>query len=98
MLTCELIILEMKTEITVFLRIIARGDYFLFLAKRGDYSREGDYSRKAIISTIAYWKSCSKDVCFFYFQKNNHIKQTEHGLFKCSKFSSLISFQSLNRH
>ena len=25
--------------------------------------------------------------------ENNHIKETEHGLFKCSKFGSLINFQ-----
>ena len=38
---------------------------------------------------------------WFYFpikSKNNHVKKTDHGLFKCSKFSSLTNFQSLNRH
>ena len=30
--------------------------------------------------------------------KYDHIKLTEHGLFKCSKFCSLINFQSLNCH
>ena len=51
----------MKTDITIFLRIIARGDYFFFRAKRGDYLREGDYSREPIISNNAYWKSCPKE-------------------------------------
>ena len=36
---------------TVFPRIIAGGDYFFFRIKRGDYSRE------AVISNIAHWKS-----------------------------------------
>ena len=31
-------------------------------------------------------------------KKNLHIKLTEHGFFKCSKFSSLINFHGLNRH
>ena len=30
--------------------------------------------------------------------KNYHTKETEHGLIKCSKFGSLINFQSLNHH
>ena len=49
--------------ITVFppLGIIVGGDYFFFFAQKGgDYSREGDYSRGAIISNIAHWKSCLK--------------------------------------
>ena len=43
-------------------RIIARGDHFSFRTKGGDYSREGDYLREAIISlsNIALWKSCPK--------------------------------------
>ena len=37
-------------QYTVFTRIIAGGEYFLFFAlKGGDYSREGDYLREAII-------------------------------------------------
>ena len=31
-------------------------------------------------------------------EKNNHIKWTEHELFKCSKLSSLFNCYSLNRH
>ena len=52
----------MKTEITVFPRIIAR--VISYFAQKG-----GDYSRKAIISNIAYRKSCPKDVVFFIFKK-----------------------------
>ena len=28
-------------------------------AKGGHYSREGDYSREAIISKISHWRSCT---------------------------------------
>ena len=44
---------------TVFPRIIAGGDYFYFSTKRGDYSREGDFSREAIVSNISHrrWRS-----------------------------------------
>ena len=37
----------------------------------------------------------------FYFaikSKDNHVRKSEHGRFKCSKFSSLVNFQSLNHH
>ena len=48
---------------------------------------------------IAHWKSSPKYfVLFSYEIKNNHIKENERGLFKCSRFSSLINFHSLNRH
>ena len=57
-LTCGLIILEMKTEITVFPRIIARGDYFLFRARRGR------------LFPILLTGSRALKICFFfYFQK-----------------------------
>ena len=43
--------------------------------------------------------------CYPNKSKNDHVKQTEHGISKCSKFGSLINFQcqchlrqSLNRH
>ena len=46
---------------TVFSWIIAGGDYFFFPTKRERFSsREGDYSRETIISTIVHWKSCPK--------------------------------------
>ena len=79
----------------------SRGRLFPFIAQKGgDYSREGDYLREAIISNIAHWKSCPKCICFIMplNKKNLHIKLTEHGFFKCSKFSSLINFHGLNRH
>ena len=65
-----------------------------FAQKGGDYSREGDYEGGD------YFKYCSLEVILFYYAiklKNNHIELTEHGLFKCSKFS-LINFRSLNHH
>ena len=59
-LTCEFIILEIKTEIIVFPRIIARVIISFFTQKRGDYSRE------AIISNIAHWKSCPKFIIYIH--------------------------------
>ena len=46
----------------LFPRIIAAGDYFFFAqnGNGGDYLGEGNYSREAIISNIAHWKSCPK--------------------------------------
>ena len=38
--------------------MIARGDYSFFAPKGGGYSREGDSAREAILSNVAYWKSC----------------------------------------
>ena len=80
-----------------------QGRLFLFSHKKGaDYLREGDNLREAIMPM--YFKYCSLEVALnilFYFlikSKNNHVKYTDHGLFKCSKFSSLTDFQSLNRH
>ena len=66
-----------------------------FAQKGGDYLREGDYEGGD------YFKYCSLEVILFYYAiklKNNHIELTEHGLFKCSKFSSLINFRGLNHH
>ena len=60
----------------------SRGRLFLFSHKKGAIIRG-----KAIISNIPHWNSCLN--IFFYYaikSKNNHIKLTEHGLFKCSKF------------
>ena len=68
-----------------------------FEQKGGDFSREGDYLRKVII----LFQILLSESHLFYFViklKNNHIELTDHGLFKCSKFSSLINFHSLNRH
>ena len=63
-------------------------NYFFFLYQKGVI-----IWGKAIIWNIAHWKSCP-NILFYY-----HIKKTEHnGLFKCSKFGSLINFQSLDRH
>ena len=57
----------------------------------GDYSRrQGDCSREAKIQHFG-----SRVLLFYYpiKSKNDHIRKTEHGLFKCSKFGSLINFQ-----
>ena len=40
------------------------GWLFLFRTKRGDYSREGDYLREAIILNIDHWKSRPKYIFF----------------------------------
>ena len=46
-----------------------------FAHKGGDYSREGDYLREAIISNVAYWKSSPKYFVYYAIKsKNNHIK------------------------
>ena len=51
-LTCGFIILEMKTEITVFPRIITRGDYFLFRAKRRRLFEGGDYFQYCLLEVV----------------------------------------------
>ena len=43
---------------TVFPRIIAGAIISIFTPKGDDYSREGDYSRGAIISNISQRRSC----------------------------------------
>ena len=46
---------------TLFRWIITRSDYFYFSPQTwGDYSREGDYFREAVISNISHWKSGPK--------------------------------------
>ena len=47
---------------TVFPRIIAGEIFFFFAPNGGDYLREGNYSRKVVISKtcIAHWKSCTR--------------------------------------
>ena len=43
------------------------GQFISFFAQKGgDYSREGDYLREAIISNIAHWKSCPKYFVLFF--------------------------------
>ena len=73
---------------TVFPRILAGGNYFFFRTKRGRLLDGGDYCSLEVVPSI---------LCYI-FLLNNHVKYTEHGLFKYSKFISLINFQSLNRH
>ena len=51
--------------------------------------KDADNSREGIISNIPHWKSCPK----YFGLLSHHIKLTEHGLFKCSKFGFLINFQ-----
>ena len=70
-----------------------------FAHKGGDYSREGDHLREAIISNIAYWKSCPKYFVYYAIKSKNFISSKLNiGFFKCSKFSSLINFHGLNLH
>ena len=76
----------------------SQGRLFPFSRKKGAIIRGKAIIRGRRLFPILLTGSRALKMCFFYFQKNNHMKQTEHGLFKCSKFSSLISFQSLNRH
>ena len=71
----------------MLLPILIAGAIISFFAPKG-----GDYSREAIISDIVHWKSCPKYFVLPLNKKNNHIKETEHGLFKSSKFGSLINF------
>ena len=40
-----------------------RGDYFYFHTKRGDYLKEGDYSRGVIISNISHRRLCFVSLC-----------------------------------
>ena len=42
------------------------GRLYLFRTKRGDYSREGDYLREAIILNIDHWKSRPKYIFFIF--------------------------------
>ena len=51
---------------TVFPRIIAGGNYFLFRTKRGRLFEEGDCLREALFSNIAHWKSCPKYFVLVY--------------------------------
>ena len=55
---------KLETLVTVFPRIIAGSPFF---AHKG-----GDYSREAIISNIAYWKSCPKYLFYFLFVLFSH--------------------------
>ena len=81
---------------TVFPRIIA-GEIFFFRAK---WRRL--FKGRQLFEEGGYFKDmyCSLEVMHQIFHfiiplliKNNHIKWTEHGLFKCSRFVSLINFQ-----
>ena len=59
-----------------------------FCAKRGRLFKGGDYFQ------ILFTRSRALNILFYFAikSKNNHIKETEHGLFKCSTFGSLINF------
>ena len=79
---------------TVFPRIIARGDYFFFRPKRGRLF-EGRWLFEGVdYFQILFTGSRALNILFYFpiKSKNNHIKETEHGLFKCSKFGSLFKF------
>ena len=76
---------------TVFPRIFAGGNYFFFSYKKGAI-----IGRRRLLLTGS--RALNIMLYFPIKSKNNHVKYTEHGLFKYSKFISLINFQSLNRH
>ena len=80
---------------TVFPRIIAGGDYFFFRTKRGRL-----FEGRRLFQILLTGSRALNVFCFIMplNKKNLHIKLTEHGFFKCSKFSSLINFHGLNRH
>ena len=61
---------------------------FFFRAKRGRSFEGGDYFQ------ILFTTSHAPNILFYFAikSKNNHINETEHGLFKCSTFGSLINF------
>ena len=61
----------------------SRGNYFFFHIKRGRL-----FEGRRLIE-ILLTGSLALNILFYY-----HIKKTEHGLFKCSKFGSLINFQT----
>ena len=77
----------------VFPRIIARGDYFFFRFKRGRLFEGGDYF-KLLTGSRAL------NILFYYLikSKSYHTIWTEHRFLKCSKFGSLINFQSLTHY
>ena len=79
---------------TVFPRIIAGGDYFFVSSKKGAI-----IWRRRLFKILLIGSRALNILLYFPIKsKNNHVKYTEHGLFKYSKFISLINFQSLNRH
>ena len=59
-----------------------------FRAKRGRLFEGGDYFQ------ILFTTSHAPNILFYFAikSKNNHINETEHGLFKSSTFGSLINF------
>ena len=78
----------------IFPWIIEPGTIISFFAQKG-----GDFSREAIIWNIAHWKSCAKYFVLSFPWNHKTITLINWTwAFKCSKFSYLINFQSLNRH
>ena len=78
----------------------SRGRLFLFPHKKGAIIRGKAIIWGRWLFLILLTGSRALNILFYHAikSKNNHIKLTEHRLFKCSKFSSLINFHSLNRH
>ena len=64
------------------------GWLLFFRARRGRLFEGGEYFQ------ILFTWSRALNILFYFAikSKNNHIKETEHGLFKCSTFDSLINF------
>ena len=81
---------------TVFPRIIAGGDYFFFRTKRGQL-----FEGRRLLQILLTGSRALNVLCFIMPLNKKYSYQTrltEHGFFKCSKFSSLINFHTLNRH
>ena len=84
--------LDFHKAYTVFPRIIAGGDNFFFRPKRAGRLFEGGGLFQILLT-----RSRALNI----FPLNKKIitsNKTEHGLFKRSKFSSLINFHCLKRH
>ena len=79
----------------------SRGRLFYFFShKKGAIIRGRAIIKGRRLFQILFTGSRALDILFYFpfNRKNNHIKYTEHGLFKCYKFSFLINFHSLNGH
>ena len=76
---------------TVFPRIIAGAIISIFTPKGGDYLREGDYSRGAIISNISHKSSCPMYFVLLY-QAISEIHEHYHRK-NCKKPGAFVTIQ-----
>ena len=62
--------------------------------KGGDYSRMPIIRGRGLFQIFLTGSRALNTLVYYPIKlKNNHIKLTEHGLFKCSKFGFLVNFQ-----